>query len=362
MLEFGAASVLMLEEDPPAVEVGGLLHVRWDANVRQQDDAGSVDDLESGFALRRARLTVDGDIWDDGATRYSIQTETSRSTGEVFLLDAALVHTRGAWRVRAGQFRVPFSREASVGASRRLAVDTSPVTGIFGFSDPSFRSSGVEARRREGAWSVSVMLNDGDGGGGLDIVAGETDAGVTARAERLFGGSWSRFDDLTSRRGEELAVLLGAAWHGAVGEGDADGDGVARESLAEARWTVDATVEGDGWTVFGAVFGLHRMDQGRDGVQWYGASGHAAAYISETTELYTQYSWATGEDGEGTLSTVVAGVNRYIAGQAVKLQADVGVALEPVSGVFASGARGILPDAAGERGQVFARTQVQVAF
>jgi hypothetical protein len=348
--------------EAPAVEIGGLLHVRWDASIRQQDDAGTVDDLAAGFSLRRARLTLDGDIGGIDGTSYSIQTETSQGSGEVFLLDAALSHTRGAWRVRAGRFKVPFAREAIVGASRRLTIDTSPVTGIFGFSDPSFRSAGVEARRREGPWSMSVMLNDGSGGGRADIVAGETDLGLTARAERLFGGAWSRFDDLTSRRGEDLAVLVGAAWHGAVGEGDADGDGIARESLAEARWTVDATVEGDGWTVFGAVFGLHRTDQGRDEVQRYGASAHAGWYVADNTELYTQYSWATGEDDEGTLSTVIAGLNRYLAGQAVKVQVDVGVALEPVSSVFASSARAILPDAAGERGQVFVRTQVQLAF
>lgn len=346
------------------LNVGGLIQFQSNASVRQQDAGQSVDDFESGFRLRRTRVKLSGDLGlgTDGArTPFVVQTQATQG-GTLTMIDAFFGWERGPWRVKAGQFIVPFSREGTTAVTKRLAVDFSPTTAFFAFGGPLLRGTGIEARYLAEDWSATVMLNDGDGGGRASFEQDETDLGLMARVERRFGGSWKQFGDATARRGTETALLLGAATNVSIGEGDASMDGLQRETFAEARWTADASFETNGWTAYGAVYGLHRDDQGADGTNQYGANAHAGVYVDDMTELYTQYSWITDEDTPGRLSVLFVGVNRYLAGHAIKAQADVGVALEPVPAQFANTSLGILPDAAGERGQVMLRGMVQLVF
>ncbi len=352
--------------EPEAVgRISGVIQARWDANIRQQDAARSVDDFESGFEMRRVRIKLDGHLPVEGSDDriiYEIETQFSRSTGNLQVFDAYGGYQTERFRLRVGQLVAPLIRESQIVVPKRQALDLSPTSTIFGLRGPAFRSQGVEGRWREGDWSFAGMLNDGSGSGVTTFAGGESDIGFTSRVERKFGDGWARFGDETSFPGQEPALLLGAAWHFALGEGDADGDGVQAESFVEARWTADASFEADGWSLAGAAYGLHRGDQGQDHINWYGAMGRGGFFVTEDTEVFSVYSWATGEDGEGTLSVLFAGATRYIVGHTVKAQADVGYAFETVPPVFASSSRGLLADAPGERGQVILRAQVQLVY
>ncbi|MEO1718182.1 MAG: hypothetical protein AAFR76_13850, partial [Planctomycetota bacterium] len=47
--------------DDPRINFGGTVQLRFNANIRQQDAAESVDDFESGFLIRRGRIKLNGD-------------------------------------------------------------------------------------------------------------------------------------------------------------------------------------------------------------------------------------------------------------------------------------------------------------
>ena len=359
-------SLLSLEPEPePAVTIGGLVQSRFNANILDQDDAQSVDDFETGFEMRRVRIKLNGelDIGDrDDSVPWEIELDSSRSSGSVFLLDAYVGYETGNWRFRAGQFVPPLTREPLVSNSRRMAVEVSPVTAAFSTNGAGGRTQGIESQYREGDWSVTVMLADGDRGGNRSFAADEGDLGLYTRIERKIGDDWGRFRDFTSKRGSEDAWLFGLAGLATVGETDADGDGQQFESFLEFIGTADISFEGNGWSAFAASNILHRSAQAVDDVNRFGVSGHVAAYVSDDVELFTQYSWMTGEADEGELSVLVAGFNKYIAGHALKFTADVGYSFNPITDAYASGSRALLEDAPGQDGQVFLRAQLQLVF
>lgn len=352
--------------DDPRFNIGGTIQLRYNANFRQQDAAQSVDDFESGFLMRRVRIKMDGEFElgdSEGVVPWEIETETSRSSGNVFVLDAWFGYETGNWLFRGGQFVPPLTREQLVSNSRRMAVEVSPVTGAFSTNGAGGRTQGVEARYRDDTWSFTVMVGDGDRGGNADFQNDEGDIGVYARLERKLGeDGWGRFRDFTSKRGSSNALLVGAAGLVTVGETDADGDGLQREAFYELIGTADVSYEGDGWNAFVASNILHRSAQGVDDMNMFGVSGHVGHYVTDDLELFTQYSWMTGEDSAGELSTLATGFNKYIVGHTVKLSADVLYSFNEITAAYASGSRALLQDAPGQDGQIVLRAQFQLGF
>ncbi|MEO1584662.1 MAG: porin [Planctomycetota bacterium] len=353
--------------DDPRLNIGGTVQLRSNANFRQQDAARSVDDFETGFLMRRIRIKLDGELapGDSGTVvPWELETEANRGTGGVFVLDAWFGFERGSWRVRFGQYVPPLTREQMVSMSRRMAVEVSPVTGAFSTSGAGGRTQGIETRYRNDDWSVFLMLADGDRGGNAAFAADEGDIGVYARVERKFGeDGWRRFRDLTSRPGQVEALLLGASGLVTVGETDADGDGAQREAFYELIGSADVSYEGDGRSAFVAANILHRNAQGVDDMNMFGVSGHVAQYVAQHLELFTQYSWLTGEDAAGELSTLVGGFNKYFTeGHTLKLTADVLYSFNEITAAYASTSRALLQDAPGEDGQVVLRVQFQLVF
>ncbi|MEL7484761.1 MAG: porin, partial [Planctomycetota bacterium] len=319
-----------------------------------------------GFLMRRVRIKMNGEFEfedSEGVVPWALQTETNRSNGNTFVLDAWFGYETGDWRFRMGQFLPPLTREQLVSNTRRMAVEVSPVTGAFSTTGAGGRTQGAEARYRDDDWTVTIMVGDGDRGGNRSFEADEGDVGVYARVERKFGDeSWRRFRDFTSKRGSENAFLLGAAGLVTVGETDADGDGNQRESFYELIGTADVSYEGDGWNAFVASNILHRNAQGVDDINMFGVSGHVGHYVTDELELFTQYSWMTGEDSAGELSTLVTGFNQYFTGHTLKLTADVLYSFNEITAAYASGPRALLQDAPGEEGQVVLRAQFQLVF
>ncbi|MEO0630036.1 MAG: porin [Planctomycetota bacterium] len=199
---------LLLGQDlynDPRLNIGGTIQLRFNANIRQQDAAQSVDEFESGFLMRRVRIKMNGEFEfedSEGVVPWALQTETNRSNGNTFVLDAWFGYETGDWRFRMGQFLPPLTREQLVSNTRRMAVEVSPVTGAFSTTGAGGRTQGAEARYRDDDWTVTIMVGDGDRGGNRSFEADEGDVGVYARVERKFGDeSWRRFRVFSSKRG-----------------------------------------------------------------------------------------------------------------------------------------------------------------
>jgi hypothetical protein len=332
------------------LEIGGYLQVRFVAN-RQNDSP--VDDTRTGFENRRTKLFVTGHVVDP-SWRYRVGLDISRRGGGASLSDAWIgKRLSERWRVRAGQYKPPFLREALVSASRLLAVERSLVNRQF----RQGRSQGVSVTYRDERLSVEAMFHDGFGGRNEPALVEDTEYAITARAEVCAAGSWARQRDFSSWGEETLAVLVGAAIHYEREEYGTP-SGPEEETIS---WTVDAGVKHGGANAYAAVIGRHLDVADADQLGLIVQGG--LFVVPSAWEVFARYEYGDLDtSGVEDLHVITAGVTRYWLKHAVKWTTDVGLGLEEVSDAWASDALGWRADEPGEDGQIVLRSQLQLRF
>ena len=116
------------------------------------------------------------------------------------------------------------------------------------------------------------------------------------------------------------------------------------------------------------MVGRHIDATGLD-LDQYGVVVQAGYFVSDQWELFGRYEWGDDDTAGPDLSILTAGVNYFFAGHRLKWGADVGVALNEVTGTWGDGfigaggdLAGWRTDAPGEKGQVVIRSQIQLLF
>jgi phosphate-selective porin OprO/OprP len=364
------------------LNVGGQIQFRYIMDFRDSSAAGVTDDFSNGFQTRRTKLTFDGNIINADWT-YKVQTNFDRADGNAGLEDAWVAYNFGnGWKLQWGQFKLPFMREELVSSRRQLAVERSVVNEVFNQD----YSQGVQVAYEELDWRAALAFSDGFGSrntdfnsldaGGASLDA-EADYAFTGRFEYKFAGDWKQFEDFTSEQGSPYAAMVGGALHwqqdtntGAPGDVD----------FQYLSYTFDASLEGDGWNLFGAFVGNHIEGRvaGTDTpkVDDYGIVLQGGYRIQKETEIFARWDgiWldsdvvATGNDN---FNFITAGVNQYYAGHAAKATVDLVYAVDKTanlngisnfahSGGFPSTGLGMLGQ--DKTGEVAIRFQFQLLF
>ena len=366
------------------LKIDGQLQFRYvfsyvDA-VTQTD---GTDRFQGGFENTRTHLTFRGHVFDRAFT-YLVRLAASRggggavndfdeaNGGQVQLLDAWMRwQFIPQWSLRAGQFKLPFSREELVGSAYQLTVERSLVNESLGIG----RSQGIELEYQGDALSWRLAYSDG----GTDTLLGvgalistappntpwstiDTEYAFTSRLEWLVAGEWNQFKQMTSPMGDPFGVMLGIAAHYQEGEFGP----VARES----RWfnsTADVSVDFGGASIYAAALYSY-LDTPNFG-EWniFGAMVQGGLYIAPKWEVFLQFQYGLIDSNSNVvsppdLSALTAGMNWYIDGQDLKLSFDVGVPLDDVSQFWAFNIAGYRPSSDGAGGQVVVRTQLQLLF
>lgn len=345
------------------------LQFRYDLNLRDSDSgalADPDDDTTLGFSVRRAKVTLSGEVTDAIKARMTVAFD--RDSGDAELEDAyADWSVSEGWTVRLGQFKGPFGREELVSSSRQLSAERSATNRVFGQG----RSQGVQARRTGDAWRFTAGLTDGfDAVNTAFTSEDEADLAVSARAEFRFGDAgWKAHDQFTSWRGSPAGGMLGVAGHWQQA-GDTNPTGPDTDLLS---LTADFGWVGDGWNAFGAFF-WRQADDGSSESDDFGFLVQGGVFVADQTELFARYdrimpdsdrapSVGTRVDDFGTLT---AGVNHYFVPEshAAKLTVAVSYYFDSVSNtggvVRPSDGLNLLADT--ERGQIGLTAQVQFLF
>lgn len=333
--------------------ISGGIQFRYQLNFRD-DQAGGPnaapsrgnDDFESGFETRRSRIIFKGHAIDPKMTYY-IQTDFSRADGVLDLLDAWVSYKWDSnCYLKWGQFKMPFLREELVSDWNQLVIERSNTNTVF----TQDRSQGVETGYRNEHIGLALAFHDGfaaknsefasvNGLGNFGFVrrGGESDWAGSARFEWKVSGDWKQFDDFTSKPGSAYACMIGAAGHveGSANDIAASPGGVDTQGdTVYSAWTIDMSVEGDGWNLFAAGTGAHQntdlLRQDEIGTDDYGVVVQGGFYLPETDwEIFARYDAifqdsdrALGDTDE-TFDTVTLGTNYYWAGSAAKLSFDV---------------------------------------
>ena len=349
------------------LNIGGQIQFRYKATF-QDDDPGFIgadNDTTIGFSMRRMKLKLDGNVISDKLS-YKVVGAFSRGSGTFNLEDAYMAYEiDSAWELRAGQFKAPFMREELVSSSVQQFVERSIVNETF---NQDF-SQGVQIAYSSERVRAAALISDGFASRNTPYnLAGEADFALTARADILLGetGDWKRFKDFTSWRGSETNAMLGAAVHWqTMGETNPAGPDV---DVLTA--TADASVEGDGWSLF-ASFVWRRTDTaGAMTFDDLGASVQGGVFVTDQTELIARWDSVFADSDRAlpgdTLGSITAGFNYFFfpESHAAKLSGTISYALDPISDlagvVSASDSLAIRPDR--NSGQIGLMLQMQLLF
>ena len=349
------------------LNVSGILQFRYNLNFRDVDNPD--EELTNGFNGRRTKLVFDGTV-SPGIDFY-IQGAFGTSGG-TFTLDQA--YGSYSWdsgvSVRWGQFKLPFLREELTSDKYQLTAERSVTNRVF----TQDYSQGVQLAYEAERFRVLGALSDGFGALSSPYYSpAEADVALTARAEaRLGAAAWKVFQDFTSFREGAAGGLVGAAVHwetfGSTGNTDTFGGTPAAE-LDMVSYTADASYEGGGWNLYGALVGRTIDPDGSESMDDFGAVVQGGIFVSEKTEAFARWD-AVFPDGDRAAGedfhTVTVGANHYfVAGShAAKFTADVQWFLdsqaESADVVTPSEGIGLAP--AAEDDQFAIRLQMQLLF
>ncbi|MFG0258563.1 MAG: porin [Phycisphaerales bacterium JB043] len=329
------------------LNVSGQVQFRWVLNTGDEAanasygavaGSGGNDDFQHGFENRRTKLVFSGDAFGDWF--YKIQGAFSSSGGGFGLQDAYVGTTlEDGAKLVFGQFKVPLHREELVSSKHQQAVDRSLTNEYFNAG----RTQGIAYKGESGDnFRYAIALTDGAGqantffGDVQDAASpvADSDIAITARGEILLEGSWDVFKDMTSAPGQEQAMMLGFAAHYQQG---AEEPGAGNFDDADlTAYTVDFSMEGDGWNAF-AAFSAQNVDPqtvGASDSDDFGFVVQGGYYFNDDTEGFLRYDMLAVDDnrfgagGNDEISTITFGVNHYLHGHAAKLTVDANFALD----------------------------------
>ncbi|MDA1008027.1 MAG: porin [Planctomycetota bacterium] len=410
------------------LKLGGMLQTRFIYSYIPNDGRSGTnlfldsDKNVSGFDLGQSELWFSGHVFSPDVT-FGSRIQVA-NTNSVYLLDQNANVSGGsssgalqvleawvrlalddAWSIRAGQFRMAYSREFLVQEQYYTAVDRSVIDYHLGMGF----TQGVELEYADAESRFRCSINDGAQdftGGGLVSFAGGLDPlgkpwnydggalSFAARYEVKPWGGWDQFKSFTSPIGDESGLLLGVGAHWQQAQPylypnvDPPTDGLNYNTWMAV--TVDATYMMGGASLFGSFYynsidsetailnnsiGLSSdptADLGTVGM--YGAVVQGAYYFDTDVEGFARFEWGNYTVGQvpsapaqwgqvltpsNWLGIVTVGANWYIDGQDAKITTDLGYALtnvDPVWQTYPAGWR-----ASGMNEFVF-RTKFQLMF
>jgi hypothetical protein len=306
------------------MNIGGQLQFRWIANFQNDDSASDGED--SGFQVRRTKLSFSGDAtlgdrkWD-----YEVVLAADRTDGAVEVEDIAIgTELFDGVDVKFGKYKLPFLREELLSSKRQLAVERALVTEYFTL-DRSEQLEFIVSPMDEIKWNISI--NDGADEEMSTVGSDPVEFALTSRIDAKIAGDWKQASDFVAWPEEEFALFIGGAIHWQTGDGS-NGDNSSESSADYLGWTVDALMEVGGFALNGAIMGGQiSSDEGdvdvadRDPMGYLVQGGY-----SITKQIQPFARWELIDDDDAAtddLQAVTVGVNYFWAKEKAKFTADV---------------------------------------
>tara|TARA_Y100000589_G_scaffold289688_1_gene291933 strand:+ start:441 stop:1982 length:1542 start_codon:yes stop_codon:yes gene_type:complete len=373
------------------LNVGALMQVRFMANILNGGE-GSVlgeDGTRYGFENTTTRINLGGHVFDD--TEFFIEMGFGRTDPFHFTADDQVFGSRlyEAWvrhrltdniAIKAGIFKLPYTREFLVYEGLQLAVERSLIDYRFGLG----RSQGVQLDVAMGPVRGQLAYTNGSTalfslrGLGENVVPpwaayrADTEWSVTGRLEWLLQGEWEQFRQFTSPTHEEFGMMIGVAGHGQSEERDRTSRNF-RNTLYGV--TADLSVDFGGASAFASIIYEHQLHPGGaiQSIDYWGMVVQGSMYLDPKWEVYARYEMggpfrqdldppsAGGIDDQGVAIATV-GFNYYIDGQDVKWTTDFGYAIDPISTFMVVDQTGWRPDPENHGAQFLIRSQLQLMF
>jgi hypothetical protein len=352
----------------------GQVQARYIYNIR--DNAGDTTrgNDTGGVQMRRVKFGVAGHIADPRIT-YAMTFSNNRNTNATIVEAVTLGYkVNDNLSLYGGRYKDRFLREEFTSSGRQLTVERSGTADLF----TNKFVEGIGMVYSMDMFRFDVNVNDGfrsGNGGSGDFHTDGNDIGITARVDVTLAGKSGQMADFTAWEGEEMAAFIGAAVTYQVGE--TGGSATANNNIL--KWTVDGSIEVEGFNFFAAVMGQHdtkRETAGgtslskRDDYGFVIQGGYQI--IPNKVEPFVRYEFVTFDNARtraplpdtfNDIHIITAGVNLYQAKHNAKLTADVVYGINEIHSAFSpSNGQGLLTDGFKEKGQIALRLQYQLLF
>jgi len=322
-------------------------------------DDESLDQGETGFTLRRTKVKFYGHITANPKIGYVILFSGGRDGGTWATEIAEVNHEFGdGFKIRGGQFKLPFLRQELIGTARQLAVGCSSAAQYFSL----VYGQGVELDYSTDTVHLALSVNDGGNMANVAFIEDGTDIALTARADVKLAGDWGQAKDVSAWSGEDFAAFVGGAVHWEAAE-----TGTAAANNAATLWTVDGLIEYRGMGAMAAVMGLHTDNETSANFDDLGVQVELGCFlIPDTLQPFVRYDYID-VDGADEMNLLTAGFNYYIGKHSAKFTLDVVHAFDTLSaghgvGDPAGSGLGLRDDVDGQDGQTALRGQFQLLF
>lgn len=346
------SSLLGSSTNALGLDVQVLMQMRYTANFRDELSGGPAlgdNDTTIGFSNPRTQVRMSGAVdGTDLSGQLIFDFGSASDNGRSAAGTANLLVAMAAWAVNddwtllMGQWHNPVVAEEAFLPEHTMAVERSGMNEFFnpGYTQGiAFAYSGSDSLKFVGAVSDGATYAGNPSSANSAINSqGEDDFGITGRLDWLASGTWDQFADMTSWKGSNYGVKVGAGFHyqtagntnpsTSAGGGNAIFTTLLGEAVDEmdiTLWTLDAQVEGDGWSVFAAYVG-HKLDAqgitaGNDlDLTNHGAVVQGSMFLSDQFEAFARWDsifWddvlttAAGAGADDTTHTITVGGNYY---------------------------------------------------
>jgi hypothetical protein len=353
-----------LAQDPRAftVNVNGYTQFRYIWTSLDDDDL--EEDNVVGFQMARTRVQFSGNVINENWGYFIMVARDGvggDAAGTARLLDAyGTYRMENGWNLMFGQFKLPLTREELVPDTRQLTAERSPTGHLF----TQGWSQGVQLGFEGEAFRFAAAFSDGLQTRNTDYTSeAEADFGLTARLEWKWAGEWKQFRDFTSFPNSDYAGMLGVAGHYQSG-----GDTLGTEDASVWFLTADASMEGNGWNLFGAVHAVHTDPDAGDDFTDFAWLIQGGFFVAPQWEIFARFDMiipdGDRDEFDDTFSTLTAGVTHYFVPEShtAKFTAQVIYFFDNHNESMAPLGTRIPLIATGEDGQFSILGQVQLVF
>jgi hypothetical protein len=407
-------------DDRFSLQFSGLVQARYtysttgeggELNLNGGGSPQTLPNSQYGFDMPHTRLVFKGHVFEPGI-RYFIRSEFSprqefragsvnisgATAGTLNLLDAYMAFDLdNDWTVKAGQFKLPFSRERLVSVQNLVSATRSTVDELLSVG----RSQGIQISTRGSDlyWAAAIS-----NGGSDNLLAGtsansgvfpvgtepmnnpywnsENTLSLTSRVEYKLAGAWSEFSEMTSPMGEPEGILLGLGGHYQTSAYDPaqNPDGTGNNQWISV--TADATWNFGGASLFAAAYYTNTETKWtstnpnppggiRGTTNMLGLIVQGSMYLTPKWEVFGSYQYldqgntpealATGEKlPASSVSIFTLGANWYIDGQDLRWNVQMGYSFNQITPYTATLDNGFRPTASDY--EFVLMTQLQLQF
>jgi len=359
-----------------SVHINGGAQVRFNWNSTKSGALGTPAN-RWGFENTRTRLVFSGNVIDPTWT-YRIQAQWSDSVGDttggpavIGAPNATGFHLQDAWiqkdmgnglSLKVGQFKAPFAREYMVDEFNQLAVERS----LLSTGWQHGRMQGIQMGYAADAIRFAGYFGDGVGGmlsrgsQNTNWTMTPTRYSMGGRFEFKSGGTWDQFDDMSSHRGEEFAMLFGVATFYQ--------SNYANSPSHTWEMTADATIDGGGWNLMAAFYiGQLKPGGGASSTTPWGFTAQGGYFLTDDLEAFARWEYGKkGMTGAGqvaatNLNGFTLGANWFF-GDNMKFTGDFGLNLKTLDGSVGTETGYQAQTGGGSKNQWAIRMQMQVTF